>query len=136
MPVSLTATSTWELTRSSRTWTLPPRFVNLTAFERRFHITCCRRSGSPEIGVATGSTMVSIRSPFASAAGVIASTAFFTISGNSTGCTCSRSLPETNREMSSTSSTICVNDVAFRSMVSIALSRLSGPTMPDRRMRA
>ena len=50
MPVSLTATSTCELTRSSRTCTLPPRFVNLTAFDSRFHSTCCSRSGSPEIG--------------------------------------------------------------------------------------
>ena len=32
--------------------------------------------------------------------------------------------------MSSTSSTICVSDVAFRSIVSMALSFLSGATMP------
>ena len=40
------------------------------------------------------------------------------------------------REMSSTSSTICVSDVAFRSIVSMALSLLSGATMPERNMRA
>ena len=56
MPVSLTTTSTCELTRSSRTCTLPPRLVNFTPFERRFHSTCCRRSGSPEIGPAFGSS--------------------------------------------------------------------------------
>ena len=65
MPVSLTATSTCELTRSSRTWTLPPRFVNFTAFDSRFHSTCCRRSGSPETGAASGSSTVSMRTPLA-----------------------------------------------------------------------
>ena len=53
-PVSLTASSTCELTRSSRTWTRPPRPVNLTALVSRFHSTCCRRSGSPEIGPTPG----------------------------------------------------------------------------------
>ena len=81
IPVSLTATSRCELTRSSRTWTLPPRFVNFTAFESRFHNTCCRRSGSPDTGAACGSSTVSIRTPLASAAGVMASTALRTISG-------------------------------------------------------
>ena len=56
--------------------------------------------------------------------------------GKSTGWTFSRILPETIREMSRTSSTICVSDVAFRSIVSMALSFLSGPTIPERSMRA
>ena len=60
----------------------------------------------------------------ASAAGAIASTAPRTMSGNSTGWTFSRILPDTMREMSSTSSTICVSDVALRSIVSIAFSLL------------
>ncbi len=77
-----------------------------------------------------------MRTPFASAAGVMASTALWTMSGNSTGWTFSRILPETMREMSSTSSTIWVNDVAFRSIVSMAFSFLSGATMPERNMRA
>jgi hypothetical protein len=41
---SLTETSTCEVTRSSRTWTLPPFPVNFTALERRFHRICCNRS--------------------------------------------------------------------------------------------
>ena len=43
--------------------------MNLTAFESRFQRTCCRRSESPDIGAASGSTIVSRRTPFASAAG-------------------------------------------------------------------
>jgi hypothetical protein len=136
MPVSLTATSTCELTRSRRTWILPPLLVNFTAFDSRFHITCCRRSGSPAMGAADGSSTVSTRTPFASAASVMTSMACRTTSGNSTACTFRRSLPDTMREMSSTSSTICVKDVAFRSIVSMLLSRFSGGTMPERRMRA
>ena len=44
------------------------------------------------------------------------------MSGNSTGWTLSRILPDTMREMSSTSSTICVSEVALRSIVSMALA--------------
>ena len=40
------------------------------------------------------------------------------------------------REMSSTSSTIWVSDVAFRSMVSTAFSFRSGATIPARSIRA
>ena len=50
------------------------------------------------------------RTPFASAAGCIVATALSTTSGSSTGCTSRRILPETIRETSSTSSTICVSD--------------------------
>ena len=42
--VSLTVISTLESTRSRRTCTRPPFGVNLTAFESRFHMTCCKRS--------------------------------------------------------------------------------------------
>ena len=44
-PVSLTTSSTRESTRCERTCTRPPRGVNLTAFDSRFHTTCCSRSG-------------------------------------------------------------------------------------------
>src|SRR6187431_1985627 len=135
-PVSLTTTSTFELTRSSRTCTLPPRLVNFTAFDNRFHSTCCRRSGSPEIGPAFGSSTVSTRRPLASAASAIESTAVRTTAGTSTVCTLSRILPETMRETSRTSSTICVNEVTLRSIVSSAFCCLSGGTMPERRRRA
>ena len=40
MPVSLTTTSTWELTRSSRTCARPFLGVNFTAFDTRFQTTC------------------------------------------------------------------------------------------------
>ena len=48
MPVSLTATSMCELTRSRRTCTRPPRGVNFTALDNRFQTTCCSQSGSPD----------------------------------------------------------------------------------------
>ena len=50
-PVSLTVTSTCELTRARRSCTLPPRGVNLIAFDSRFQTICCSRSASPDTGV-------------------------------------------------------------------------------------
>src|SRR2546425_399624 len=47
LPVSRTVSSKWESTRSSTRSTRPPSGVNLIALERRFHTTCCSRSGSP-----------------------------------------------------------------------------------------
>ena len=47
------------------------------------------------------------------------------MSGSSTGCTSSRILPETIRDTSSTSSTICVSHVALRSSVSRPRAALS-----------
>ena len=57
MPVSLTTISTWEFTRSRRTWTRPFFGVNFTAFDTRFQTTCCRRPGSPDTGPTRGSTI-------------------------------------------------------------------------------
>ena len=85
IPVSLTTISMCELTRSTRTCTRPSFDVNLTAFDSRFHTTCCRRSGSPETGPTRGSTIVCRRMPFASAAGCTVATALWTMSGSSTG---------------------------------------------------
>ena len=43
MPVSLTTIFTCDVVlRRRRTSMLPPRGVNLTAFDRRFHTTCCK----------------------------------------------------------------------------------------------
>ena len=118
MPVSLTTISTCEFTRSRRTCTRPFFGVNFTALDTRFQTTCCRRPGSPDTGPTRGSTIVCTRTPLASAAGWIVATALSTMSGSSTGCTSKRILPDTIRETSSTSSTICVSHVAFRSSVS------------------
>ena len=68
-PVSLTVISTCESTRARRNWTFPPRGVNLIAFDSRFQTICWRRSASPITAAATGSKMLSMRIPFASAAG-------------------------------------------------------------------
>ena len=68
-PVSLTAISTCEFTRSRVICTRPPFGVNLTAFESRFHTTCWRRAGSPAIRPVSVSSTVCSRIPFASAAG-------------------------------------------------------------------
>ena len=43
-----------ELTRSRRSCTCPPRGVNFTAFDSRFHTTCWSRSGSPDTGATVG----------------------------------------------------------------------------------
>ena len=45
--------------RQAARCTRPPSGVNLMAFESRFQTTCCRRSGSPETGPASGSSSVS-----------------------------------------------------------------------------
>ena len=80
-PVSLTTSSTCELTRSSRTWTRPPPAVNLTALDSRFHTHLLQA-----VGVARdrrrrrGSTIVWMRTPLASAAGCTVATALSTIS--------------------------------------------------------
>jgi hypothetical protein len=55
-----------------------------------------------------------MRIPFASAAGAMPSSAERTTSGRSTGWTLRRIFPATIREMSSTSSTIWMSDVALR----------------------
>ena len=130
MPLSETVTSMCELTRSNRTSTRPPFSENLIAFEQRFHRICRRRSGSPDTRVPRGSTMTSRRMCLASAAGCAVSTASRTMADISTGWTFSRTLPETIRDTSSTSSIICVNDEAFLTIVSTAARCLSGVAAP------
>jgi len=134
-PVSVTTTSTCESLCRSCTCTRPPCGVNFNAFDIRFQITCCSRSGSPEIGEGSGSRATSTCTPFASAAGMTPSTAFRTTSGRSIRWTLSRILPETIRETSSTSSTICVSEVAFRSITSTARPAFSALTIPERIIR-
>ena len=62
-------------------------------------------------------------------------TALSTMNGSSTGCTSRRILPDTIRETSSTSSTICVSHVAFRSSVSRPRAAFSADSMPPRSSR-
>ena len=135
IPVSLTAISTCEFTRSSRTWMRPPRSVNFTAFEHKFHRICRRRSGSPETGARARIDHLVDRRPLASAAGRMVSSTSSMSGGSATAWTFSRSLPDTMRETSSTSSTICVSDVALRATVSIARLAFSPVSRPDCIMR-
>ena len=118
MPVSLTTISTCELTRSSRTCTRPPFGVNFTAFDSRFHTTCCRRSGSPETGPTRGSMTALDAHALGVGRRLHGGDGVVDDAGSSTGCTSSRILPETMRDTSSTSSTICVSQRALRSSVS------------------
>ena len=58
MPVSRMLTVTRDRSRWTRTSMRPCRGENFTAFERRFHMTCWSRSGSPlAIGPALGSSI-------------------------------------------------------------------------------
>ena len=118
MPVSATAISTCASSRCEHDLHVPPRGVNLMAFDSRFQTTCCRRPGSPEIGPAAGSRMRSTRMPLASAAGVTVSIAASMNESGCSGCMSSRSLPEMMRLMSSRSSMSCVWTRALRSIVS------------------
>ncbi len=110
--------------------------VNFTAFIIRFQTICRRRSGSPETGPTCGSKAVSTRMSFASAAGVTVAMASCTTSGNSTACMFNRILPETTRETSRMSSTICVSAAEFLSIVSNVRWYLSAVSMPPRSIRA
>src|SRR6185503_3009608 len=62
-PVSATWMSTPSSTRLRRTSTRPPAWVNLTAFDTRFHTICWRRAASPAIRAAAGSTLTASSTP-------------------------------------------------------------------------
>ena len=91
----------------SVTCTLPPLGVNLIALDSRFHITCCRRSESPEIMPARSSSTTCSRICLASLAGRCDSIAARITGSRSIGRTSSRNLPETTRETSTRSSISC-----------------------------
>ena len=84
--------------------TLPPAGVNFTALERRFQVTCCRRSASPMTKVGSMRSATS-RIFLLAAAGRAVSSAARATSARSIRRTVSRSLPLTIRETSRTSST-------------------------------
>ncbi len=85
-------------TRPIQTSTRPPRGVNFTAFETRFHTTCCSRSGSPST-IAVGDSLTSwSRISLASAAERAASTAASATGSRSVSRGARRSLPVTIRE--------------------------------------
>jgi hypothetical protein len=101
----------------------PPLGVNLIAFDNRFQITCCRRTGSPLTTPSDGSASVSTRMNLASAAGRSVSTPLRTNTSRSTSCTSRRSVPPIAWDTSSRSlmSRVCAR--ALRSIVSIAVFR-------------
>ena len=110
MPVSLTTISTCELTRSSRTCTRPPLRRELDGVRQQVPDDLLQAIGiARDRADARIERSSAARTPLASAAGCTVATALSTISGSSTGCTSSRILPETMRDTSSTSSTICVS---------------------------
>ena len=116
---------------STVTVTVPLSGVNLIALDRRFQITCCRRSGSPCIG-ARGSALIWSLMLFAPAAGCTAASAASTTAATSIDRSVSRSLPVMMRETSSRSSMSWATDLALRSIVSSARSRRSGSRSPRR----
>ena len=134
MPVSTTVISSCEPTRSSSTWTLPPRGVNLIEFDSRLVMTCCRRPGSPGIGPTEGSSRRSMRTPLPSAAGRTVSSAASMNWIGSTGWISSRTLPDAMRFMSSRSSMSCTCARELRSIVSSPFCTSSGFLTPRRRI--
>ena len=102
-PVSRTVSRARSSTRSSAMRTRPPRGVNFTAFETRFQTTCCKRSGSPCTGTASGGNAVSSATPLASAAGRTTSTAVRTTGARSIGRSTTRKSRAARRDTSSNS---------------------------------
>ena len=135
-PSSATESSVCASRRRSRTRTRPPFGANLSALERRFQTTCCRRSASPEIAVAPGSRSCSRRTSRACAAGPTVSRAAFTTSARLIGLTARRSLPAMIRDTSRMSEMSWFWMFAFRSIVSTARRVVSGSSFPERSMCA
>src|SRR5262249_52781262 len=78
---------------ASLRWILPPPFgVNLTAFESRFHVICCSRSGSAAITPAPSNEVRRV-TPLASAAGRTVSSALATRLATSTSLGVIRTFP-------------------------------------------
>src|SRR6476469_5980088 len=73
IPVSATSTATSPFCEKTRTSTLPPSGVNLTAFEIRLSSSCPRRPGSPLTG-GTSSSVHSSLTAWAAARGAAAPT--------------------------------------------------------------
>ena len=101
----------------------PPLGVNLTAFDSRFHSTCCRRVASASTLASRTCQAVCIDSFFASAAGRMLSSAASSTgtSGSASSSTCS--LPVVIRDMSTRSFTSCACAWALRSISSSACWR-------------
>ena len=114
-----------DCSRLSVTSTRPPLGVNLTAFETRFHTTCWMRTASHEVPLADGSSCTFNVMPRASAAGRTASTPALITSVNSQGRMSTRSLPETMRDTSRTSSMSCTCALVLRSMTSSPSCKVS-----------
>ena len=134
LPSSATLRVRHEGSRRRRTSMRPPCGVNFTAFETRFHTTCCRRSGSPVMVGTSGGTSTPSAIPFASAEGRTASTPA-SITGTITiGRTSRRSLPVMMRETSSRSPMSWVCARTLRSMTS-SPRRIDGwSRVPERSM--
>ena len=133
MPVSMTLTSTCELTRSRSTWTRPPLGVNFTALESRFQTTCWRARVA---GDGTGERVEDLVDPD-----------LLRVGGRHHGGdrrvddlpdvdrrTSSRNWPETIREMSSRSSMIWACAVELRSIAASPSSTSPSATRPERRI--
>ncbi|MNC85045.1 hypothetical protein D3C83_06170 [compost metagenome] len=127
-PVSETATVADAGELCSRTSIRPPSGVNLQAFDRMFHTTCCKRSASP-LTTGPSSTSRLSATPLAAAAGRTASAASATTRASDTGCRCSVARPPIMREMSRTSAINCAWALALRSM----MARMSSTRFASKR---
>src|SRR5262249_24997940 len=114
--------------RSRRTATSPPVGVNLTALDRRFQMTCCKRSASPDTGPADGSSDEMITIFLASAAGRPITLASSTIGTRSPMLTSMRSCPVIMRDTSSSSPISLFCALALLFMTSSARANLSSPS--------
>ena len=129
VPSSATVMIAWDRISRSVTDTWPPAGVNFTAFDRRFHTTCCSRAASPAIGPPASSDVV-IEICFAEASCRTVSTASDTIDATSTFWFSSRSLPATMRLMSSRSEISCAWTRVLRATTSRPRSRILGSSRP------
>src|SRR6266478_7167001 len=109
--------------RCDLTATLPPDGVNFTAFIRRFHTTCCRRSGAQSIVPSESSSVATSLMSLARAAGRTVSSAASIVAFRSARSKSSRMRPATIRERSSRSSTRRVWAEALRRMALMARAR-------------
>ncbi len=134
-PVSATSMRTRDSARVSVTCTWPPRGVNFSALDSRFHTTCCTRAASALTTPASLSSASARPMCLACAAGSALSSAACTSGASWIGRGWMRILPLTMRDTSIRSSIRLACSSALRSIVSSARSRVAGGGLPVRATR-
>src|SRR5215475_1011856 len=129
-PVSRTTRTRESLVRCEDTSIRPPDGVNFTEFIKRFHTTCCSRSGAPSIGSIDGSSVLTSITLFAVAAGRTVSRAASTTSLISIRSKSSRIRPALMRDKSMRSSISRLWAEALRTTALMARIRVASSKAP------